>query len=216
MQAITRSTVEFSRQLLDDGFSVLRFDQPHSGNSGGPFIDSSFTEWVGTICSLAQKYIAAGYTVCLLGQSMDATATVIAATRQDLAEKIPCLLLWVPDPVLKFTGNPEEVYDEEGQRYRGRFWEEASQADFFRALERYSGAIHLVYGQRDSFISEEIRGRVMELVHEKGGSHMVLPGEGHSSWGWEACESVYERERALLREIVRRRDSASRQGVESP
>ena len=58
--------VDFQRILNNNGYSVLRFDQPKSGNSEGDFIDSSFLEWVQTIVFLADKYIKKGFQVALL------------------------------------------------------------------------------------------------------------------------------------------------------
>ena len=52
-----RSFVDFSRILVERGFSVLRFDQPNSGNSDGDFLDSSFKEWVDTTTFLSKKYL---------------------------------------------------------------------------------------------------------------------------------------------------------------
>src|SRR6058998_3591078 len=41
-----RTFVDFEQRLLQEGFSVLRFDQPNSGNSEGEYINSSFNEWI--------------------------------------------------------------------------------------------------------------------------------------------------------------------------
>lgn len=39
-----RQFVDFQRLLNKKGYSVLRFDQPNSGNSEGDYFDSSFNE----------------------------------------------------------------------------------------------------------------------------------------------------------------------------
>ena len=52
-----RTFVDFERILLKEGYSVLRFDQPNSGNSEGNYLKSSFNEWVDTIVYFAKKYL---------------------------------------------------------------------------------------------------------------------------------------------------------------
>src|SRR5258708_1291278 len=64
-----RTFVDFAQVLMAHGISVLRFDQPNSGNSEGEFLNSSFHEWVDTTAFHAEKYLAQGYQVALLGQS---------------------------------------------------------------------------------------------------------------------------------------------------
>jgi len=68
-----RSFVDFETELLKEGFSVLRFDQPNGGNSEGKYVESSFNEWVNTTTYFAKKYLTKGYKISLLGQSMGAT-----------------------------------------------------------------------------------------------------------------------------------------------
>ncbi|MBI5122876.1 alpha/beta hydrolase [Candidatus Roizmanbacteria bacterium] len=147
-----RTFVNFEKILLNNGFSVLRFDQPNSGNSEGDFIDSSFTEWVDTTTYLAKKYIEKGYKVCLLGQSMGATTTMAVTSRDEVKNKILCIILWVPDPESSFDKNPENILEEEGQKYKELFWKEACETNFFKNLKEFTGGIHLVYGETDKYV----------------------------------------------------------------
>ena len=127
-----RQFVDFQRLLNKERFSVLRIDLPNSGNSDGDYIDVSYDEWVNTIVYFAKKYLDLGYKVALLGQSMGAAATVVATSKQELKDKIFCLLLWVPGVNDgDFKGDYDEVFEEGGQKYRGRYWIEAHKADFF-------------------------------------------------------------------------------------
>lgn len=194
-----RQFVDFEQLLNKEGFCVLRFDQPNSGNSGGDFVDSSFTEWVQTIVYFAKKYIELGYSVSLLGQSMGATATVIATNNETLRDKIPCVLLWVPDPKSTFNSDPNTSYEEAGQKYKGTFWKEAKDAGFFKCLEEYEGGIHLVYGEQDKFISQELREQVIQIVKDKQQQIMILPGQDHSPWEFDLVQHVYEEELVLLK-----------------
>lgn len=125
-----RQFVDFQRILNKNGYSVLRFDQPNSGNSEGDFIDSSFLEWVQTTVFLADKYINKGYQVSLLGQSMGATTSVVATGDPKLKGKIHCLLLWVPDAKSDIDVDPNKIYEEGGQKYKGSFWTRARGCDF--------------------------------------------------------------------------------------
>lgn len=185
-----RTFVDFSKILVAKGYSVLRFDQPNSGNSDGKYIDSSFNEWVDTIVYLTKNYLAQGYEIIFLGQSMGATAATIAASR--LPGQINCLLLWVPDPKSTFDKDPNQIYEEGGQKYRGTFWQEAKDLNFFDCLKKYKGKIHLVYGQTDKYVEKNSRKQVIEQVKVQGGEVMILPGQDHSGWDAGATEQVFK------------------------
>lgn len=195
-----RTFVDFSRIINSEGVSTLRFDQPGSGNSKGDYLESSYSEWVNTIVYFAEKYIDRGYKVVLLGQSMGAAATLVAATR--MGDKIPGVVLWVPGVNDgDFNGEAEEVFEEGGQKYKGKFWLEARQANFFKCLDEYKGRIHLVYGETDKFVSQELRDRVIEKVKAKGQPYMVLKGQDHSPWEYDVAQEVYKEELEMIKKI---------------
>jgi dienelactone hydrolase len=194
-----RQFVDFQRLLNKEGFSVLRFDQPNSGNSDGDYLDVSYKEWVDTTTYFAKKYLDLGYKVALMGQSMGATVTIVATARPELKNKIPCILLWVPGVNEgDFNGDLEEVFEEGGQKYKGRFWKEAQDEDSFKCLEEYAGGIHLVYGETDRYVGKDLRERVMAAVEKKGEPYMVLKGQDHSPWKFDLVQKVYKEEIALL------------------
>lgn len=197
-----REFVDFEKILNEEGFSTLRFDQPNCGNSEGEFINSSFTEWINTIVYLAKKYLDAGYKISLLGQSMGATATVAASNHPEIKGKIPCLLLWVPDAKTTINVNPDEAYEEGGQKYKGAFWNEARNSNFFQCLEAYEGGIHLVYGDKDRFVERELMDKTMEIVKSKNQPYMVLKGQDHSPWEYDLVQKVYKEELAKLKEFM--------------
>jgi len=194
-----RTFFDFQRLLNKRGYSVLRFDQPYSGNSDGDFMDVSFNEWVNTIVYFTNKYLLQGYEVVLLGQSMGGTSVVVATSKPELKGKIPSILLWVPGANADdFKGKPDQVFEEAGQKYKGRFWEEAKQADFFTCLSEYEGKIHLVYGEIDRFVSQESRNKVTEIVKSKNQPVKILKGQDHSPWEYDICQEVYGEEVGLL------------------
>lgn len=118
---------------------------------------------------------------------------------EELKDKIQCLLLWVPDPKSTFNNVVDAVYEENGQKYKGTFWQEVKEADFFGCLEKYKGAIHLVYGEEDKFITKDLREQVMAKVGEKGQPFIILPGQDHSPWAFDSCQKVYREELDFLR-----------------
>lgn len=196
-----RQFVDFQRLLNKEGYSVLRIDLPNSGNSDGDYINVSYDEWVNAIFYFAKKYLDLQYKVSLLGQSMGAAATVIATSKPEIKDKISCILLWVPGVnEREFKGNDDEILEEGGQKYKGRFWKEAQNADFFKCLEEYKGKIHLVYGETDKYIRKDLREKVFEIVKGKGESYMVLKGQDHSPWAFDAVQEVYKEELAKLKE----------------
>lgn len=198
-----RTFVDFESILTKNGFYTLRFDQPNSGNSEGNYVNSSFNEWVQTISYFAQKYLNLGYRVALLGQSMGASATMIAASSNELHEKIPCIMLWVPDPESDYVNQENEIGEESGQKYPETFWQEARDANFFDSLERYHAGIHLVYGEHDRYIQEELRNRVIERMQVKHQPFMVLPRQDHSPWDFDQAQRVYIEELNFLKEYFK-------------
>lgn len=197
-----RQFVDFEQLLLKEGYSVLRFDQPNCGNSEGDFLDSSFNEWVATIVYFAKKYLNLGYQVALLGQSMGASATVIATHKPAIADKIPCILLWVPDPKSDIEEIAGKVYEEAGQKYDGSFWQEAKDANFFECLNSYNGAIHLVYGETDKYVDQDLKNKTIDIVKSKSQQVMILKGQDHSPWDYDLARSVFESELALLEKYM--------------
>ncbi|OIP57231.1 MAG: hypothetical protein COX79_02660 [Candidatus Levybacteria bacterium CG_4_10_14_0_2_um_filter_36_16] len=198
-----RQFVDFQRILNKEGFSVLRFDQPNSGNSDGDFLDVSYAEWVDTTVYFAKKYLDSGYKVALMGQSMGAAVSIVATERPELKNKIPCILLWVPGVNDgDFKGEDDEVFEEAAQKYKGIFWKEARQLDTFKCLKEYTGGIHLVYGEKDVFVSAELRARVIEIVKGKNQPYMILKGQDHSPWEYDLVQEVYKQELAKLKEYL--------------
>lgn len=193
-----RAFVNFESLLLEDGFSCLRFDQIGCGNSTGDFADSSFNAWVETISWLGAKYLHSSYRVALLGQSMGATAVVAASVTPELQGRIPCLALWVPDPKSDVVDVAEVMAEEDGQVYPTRFWSEARDSAFFDCLAAYEGGTHLVYGEHDRYVSAEQRTSVIDSVGAKGQPSMVLSGQNHSPWSYDAAQSVFAAEREFL------------------
>lgn len=202
----SRTFVNFTKILNCNDISVLRFDQPNSGNSEGEFIDSKFSEWVATIKYFVSKYHTDGYSIALLGHSMGATASMIAAS--ELGDFVRALLLWAPDPKSdadewllhdsKTAPNAAGVIEEAGQQYHLSFWREVKHADFFEHLRMYNGLIHLVYGEHDKFVSPQLRNQVITEVKKKKQTTIILPNQDHLGWEFEVCKSLYSAELELL------------------
>ena len=188
-----RGFVNFSRMLIQHGYSVLRFDQPNCGNSDGSFLDVSFNEWVGTIVELTENYTARGYRVALLGESMGASAAIVAARKDRIHGKVSALLLWSPDPVTSSSADPAAIYEERGQKFRGRFWTEAKEANILSALRAFEGGIHLVHGELDDIVGRDMS-KLLEVARESGGTVLTLDNEGHSNWGEDTALMVYRQE----------------------
>lgn len=205
----SRIYVNFARFLVKNGISVLRFDQPCSGNSEGDFVDSSFNDWVDTTIKLSKIYIDSGYKVVLLGHSMGANSALVAATSPQLKNKISSLLLWAPDPKsdkddwfikdAKIIDIDKKIYEENGQQFSENFWQEVYAADFFKCLDDYNGQIHLVYGETDRFVSPQLKQRVINAVKDKKQPIMILEGQDHMMWDYEICLKVFKSELALLK-----------------
>jgi hypothetical protein len=187
-----RTFVDFSKILNQNGISSLRFDQPNSGNSEGDFLNSSFKEWVEATAYFAKKYLDSGYKVCLMGQSMGATAAVIATSKTELKDKVSCIILWVPDPKSTFSEDPNKIEEEGGQKYKNIFWQETKNSDFFKCLNEYEGKIYLVYGENDKYVSQELRDKVINIVKGKNQQIKILKGQDHSPWKYDLYKEIYK------------------------
>jgi len=196
-----RQFVDFQRILNKEGFSVLRFDQSNSGNSDGDYLNSSFNEWINTIVYFAKKYLDQGYEVSLLGQNMG--ATVAATNYPKIMNKISCILLWVPDPETDFSGDQKKTYEEGGQKYKGGFWQEAKDANFFQCLSNFSGKIHLVYGEIDRYVKKELMDKTKKIVKDKGQEVVILEGQDHSPWEFDKAQEVYKQQLVKLKNNYR-------------
>jgi len=194
-----RTFVNFEKLINENDISTLRFDQPCSGNSDGEYIDSSFNEWIATTTFFASKYLNLGYQVILLGQSMGATATMAATAQKDIEGKIPCIILWVPDPEIELAVIPSDICEEAGEKYKGRFWEEAKESNFFGCLDKYTEGIHLVYGENDKYVAKELRDQVIEKVKAKNQPFMILKGQDHSPWAYDLAQNVFEQELEFIK-----------------
>ncbi len=196
-----RQFVDFADLLNKNGICAVRFDQPHSGNSDGEFLYSSFNEWVNTTTYFAKKYLAAGYQVILMGQSMGASTSVITSAQPELKDRIPALILWVPDPKSTISVNPDQIYEEGGQKYYGRFWQEAKDSEFFNCLQQFQGKMHLVYGEQDRYIKPELRQQVINMARAQGSRVDILQGEDHSPWKYDNAQQVMEKHIELIQQI---------------
>jgi hypothetical protein len=130
---------------------------------------------------------------------MGATTSMVVAAQADLKETIACVLLWVPDAKSDVDLDPQETDEEGGQKFKNRFWLEAQEADFFGALEAYRGGIHLVYGETDRYVTEDIKQRTIAIVTAKGQPVMILAGQDHSPWEYDVAQRVYAEEIRFLK-----------------
>lgn len=194
--------MDFERVLLKAGISVLRFDQPCSGNSDGDFLDLSFKDWIDSIVYFTKKYLETGWRVGLMGQSMGASASIVAANREELKGNIPVILLWVPDPKSYARVDSEVVYEELGQKYYGRFWNEAKESEILSCIRKYRGKIHLVYGERDRYVDKRDIKELIKIVKEKGQPVKILKGQDHSRWEYNVAQRVFDEEIKLLEKYL--------------
>jgi alpha-beta hydrolase superfamily lysophospholipase len=176
----SRYFVEVARDLAAQGISSFRFDQPGSGDSEGAFEDSSFLTWITTIEHLAAGFIDEGKEVALLGQSMGGLAVLAAAA--NLGGALKGLALWSAGPAVEApTPGSGEWIEEEGQRVRAAFWDEAASFDFLSLYRRVACPAHMVFGTADHLIPPEAV-RLVEAACKPGDQIAVIDGLPHSAW----------------------------------
>lgn len=57
-----------------------------------------------------------------------------------------------------------------------------------------------MYGEKDKYVSEKLRERVIEIVKRKGQPYMILKGQDHSPWEYDLVQEVYKQELTKLKE----------------
>lgn len=182
-----RFFVTAARKLAEHGISSIRFDQYGSGNSEGDFMDSSFNDWVATTKAIAQKYLDAGYQVCLLGQSMGGSTVIVAG--EDLSG-LRAVVAWTPAAMVhSFVAPPEGFFEESGQRVRARFWKEAHNARIADKLSGLKVPTYIVQCSDDEYVLPKDR---QAINSQKQPQHVVEMYEGykHSLWTFEAADKI--------------------------
>jgi pimeloyl-ACP methyl ester carboxylesterase len=198
----SRYFVPLARTLAARGVSTFRLDQPGSGDSDGDFGDSSFVTWTRTIEHFVRAFDDAGFRVGLLGQSMGGTA-VMAATAA-LAGRLRGVALWSPGPMLDRSEqlDADAWVEEDGQRVRGAFWQEAEAIDFLRCLQQLDAPAYMVFGTADHLISEAAMRRVAASA-KPDDRVRVIDGLPHSAWPFERwTEIIAETADFLVRSLA--------------
>jgi uncharacterized protein len=182
-----RLFVDIARKLALESISSLRFDQYGSGNSEGDFYNSSFDDWLKSTEAIIRHYLAQGYRVALLGQSMGGS-TVIG-----VSAKVPALtavVAWVPDPnVEPFTPPESGEIEEGGEVVQATYWQEATDAQIATKLKIATPPMYIVQCSDDEYVSAENHQAVVDNAQSHHTVEM-LEGYKHSSWTREQADKV--------------------------
>ena len=183
-----RAFVRLSRDLAARDVSSLRFDQFGSGDSDGDFLDSRFDDWIATIRALAERERAAGRRGALLGQSMGASAALVAAADLDLR----ALVAWVPDAKPgRYVPDGSGFMEEGGQRGADACWEQAHAADVEGARRSVAAPVRLVFTTADEYVDAANRGALIAAA-KPADEVVVHQGWPHSAWTWDRATDEIE------------------------
>ncbi|HEX5505168.1 MAG TPA: alpha/beta fold hydrolase [Thermomicrobiales bacterium] len=190
-----RCFVRLARQLQERDVCTLRFDQYGSGDSAGDFFDSSFDEWITTTKALVRRYREDGYRVALLGQSMGG-ATVLAVAG-DLGAEVASVVAWAPDPSVDPLQPGDAWSEEEGQRVRRTYWQEAHDADIIGRFRAISAPTLVFVPTDDDYVSAENRQALLAArrAHQR---IEVLAGWPHSAWTYDQATRVIDQSADFL------------------
>lgn len=183
-----RFFVRAARDLAQRGVSSLRFDQYGSGNSDGDFLDSSFDGWVRMIETIASDYLDQGFEVALFGQSMGASAVIVAASQ---LPQLSAIVAWVPDASIDAYDGPE-IAEEKGQRVSASFWREAHAARIPERLSSIKAPALIVQCTGDEYVDAQNRA-ALERAVAPDHSIATYDGLSHSMWTYEQAEEIIER-----------------------
>ena len=185
-----RRFVTTARQLAKKGISSLRFDQYGSGNSEGDFFESSFDDWVKTIRTIAENYLAQDYKVALFGQSMGGAA--VLAVGSELPD-LSAIVAWSPDPNVDEFIPPKNGIDEEnGQIVQASFWQEAHDAKVAEKLSLIKTPMYIVQCTADEYVDELNRNAIIRNARS---NHKVenYAGYPHSKWTYQQGKEIIDK-----------------------
>jgi alpha-beta hydrolase superfamily lysophospholipase len=181
----SRSFVTAANGLKALGISSLRIDQYGSGNSDGDFVDSRFDDWVATTTSIAREYLGRGFKVALFGQSMGASAVIVAGAQ---TPAISAVVAWVPDPSIdEFVPPANGIIEEGGQVVHADFWQQAHDADISAQLATLAAPAYIVQCTGDAFVDANNRDAIATHAQTH---HTVATYEGMSHSAWTHAEFV--------------------------
>lgn len=193
-----RAFVRAARRLGEFGVASLRFDQYGSGNSAGEYEESSFIDWCATTTALVDAELERGRRVVLFGQSMGASAAIVVASRRP---ELAGLVAWVPDPNTDpLDVGADDLLEEAGQLVRGRYWQEAREADVAGCLSRVACPAYLVQCTEDALVDEANRRAIAVAARDH---HVVDTWDGlpHSAWSHQQSTEIIERSVTFVRAL---------------
>lgn len=149
---------QYAREINGVGFNVYRFDFLGTGDSDGLFCEEeSIFHQIEQLCQIATHFINLGYRIHLFGYSLGG---VIAS---HVTRKVQVSSLFLLSP----AGNFPEILKnfckqgkalKYGVEFNGfliplRLIQESKRFDFQKGLEGFVGAVKIVQGEKDQYVS---------------------------------------------------------------
>lgn len=176
----------FSRVLLKNKISSIRFDFYGNGESDGEFKDFTFDTLIDDSEQIIQyaKTNFSNKSIVLLGYSMGGAVTAMMAVKHPEIENI---ILWSPaGNILNIIKKYYEDYpkNEDGNiimnssfELSKEMYESVSKYDTYNGFDEYLGNVLIIQGEKDLAVKPEVSKKFYELT--KNSKYIMIPCAGH-------------------------------------
>lgn len=197
----------FSRVLLKNEISSIRFDFYGNGESDGEFKDFTFDTLIDDSEQII-KYVKTNFNdknIVLLGYSMGGA---VASMMADKHPEIENIILWSPaGNILDIIKRYYENYpkNEDGNIIMNSYfelskemYESVSKYDIYNGFDEYLGNVLIIQGEKDLAVKPEVSKKFHELA--KNSNYIMIPNAGHGYDKIEERDILYRESLKFLEE----------------
>ena len=175
----SRLFVDLAKKLEKENICSLRFDQYGSGDSAGEHVESLFNDWVKTTIKIIEIYIAKGYEVSIVGNSVGGSCVLAVASK--MGNKIKSAVAWVPDPEIEMAEMKGEFCEENGHIVKWDFWKELYEAKISELFAKIVCPTYVIFASEDARVSKENQDALSEQSNDFK-TVEIIEGLSHGPW----------------------------------
>ncbi|MBR2502577.1 MAG: alpha/beta hydrolase [Oscillospiraceae bacterium] len=208
----SRKIVNFGHQMVDEGYTMIRFDCVGAGDSEGDWsymtISGECEDFNQVLCWVKEEL--APKKMMILGYSMGGLEAALCSRTVELngilfwspvgnAEK--CFRHIVGDELYDFGLKGNDV-DLAGDRIGKEFFLdiEQNQQDGFEAVKGYDKPVYFVHGNADTCVPYENSTEYMKVLPQA--ERTTVEGAGHDYESWKMQDELFEASRKYVHAIM--------------